>query len=143
MHLDSANYYKPVRIPWTSNDGRVCDIFIVAIPEVRDYSQADFSEAAQCYLNSLEDVSILYNQLNAVEKGAEGGFFVDSSRCLQKICTDISPIIAGYTDYDISNPPSVESLQSIAQKRNLLSPQQAVACYTEVLGYYIDYCTTG
>lgn len=142
MHLDSANYYKPVRIPWTSNDGRVCDIFIVAIPEVRDYSQADFSEAAQCYLNSLEDVSILYNQLNAVEKGAEGGFFVDSSRCLQKICTDISPIIAGYTDYDISNPPSVESLQSIAQKRNLLSPQQAVACYTEVLGYYIDYCKT-
>lgn len=36
VKLAKANYYRPVQVKWTANDGRQCDLFIIATPEKRD-----------------------------------------------------------------------------------------------------------
>lgn len=70
LKLPTRNYYLPVRVTWTANDGRQCDIFIIAIPEIRDYSKADFSKPAQMYLDLLlgNELDDFYNSLAATKK---------------------------------------------------------------------------
>lgn len=70
LKLSKNNYYLPVRVTWTANDGRQCDIFIIAIPEIWDYSRADFSKPAQMYLDLLlgNELDDFYNSLAATKK---------------------------------------------------------------------------
>lgn len=147
LKLPTKNYYLPVRVTWTANDGRQCDIFIIAIPEIQDYSKADFSEPAQMYLDLLlgSELDNFYNSLAATKKGVAGGYYIDNYRCLMRIllstdwagaCGFLDP----YKDIYSKSEDALTEVQQAFNKYSILSPEQAVAWYTNVLGYYWQYC---
>ncbi len=147
LKLPTENYYLPVRVTWTANDGRQCDIFIIAIPEIRDYSKEDFSKPAQMYLdlllgNKLDD---FYNSLAATKKGVAGGYYIDNYRCLMRILQ--SAVWSGYIsfldpykDYYSKCEDALAEVQQGLNQRSSLSPEQAAAWFTDVLEYYWKYC---
>ena len=147
LKLPTKNYYLPVRVTWTANDGRQCDIFIIAIPEIQNYSKADFSEPAQMYLDLLlgSELDNFYNSLAATKKGVAGGYYIDNYRCLMRIllstdwagaCGFLDP----YKDIYSKSEDALTEVQQAFNKYSILSPEQAVAWYTNVLGYYWQYC---
>lgn len=147
LKLPTKNYYLPVRVTWTANDGRQCDIFIIAIPEIRDYSKADFSKPAQMYLDLLlgNELDDFYNSLAATKKGVAGGYYIDNYRCLMRIlqstgwsatCGFLDP----YKDYYSKCEDALAEVQQGLNQRSSLSPEQAAAWFTNVLGYYWEYC---
>lgn len=147
LKLPTRNYYLPVRVTWTANDGRQCDIFIVAIPEKRDYSKADFSEPAQMYLDLLlgNELDDFYNSLAATKKGVAGGYYIDNYRCLMRILrssgwSGTCGFLDSYKDYYSKCEDALAEVQQGLNQRSRLSPEQATAWFTDVLGYYWEYC---
>lgn len=148
LKLPTKNYYLPVRVTWTANDGRQCDIFIIAIPEIRDYSKADFSKPAQMYLNLLlgNELDNFYNSLAATKKGVAGGYYIDNYRCLMRILQSTGDwsgyigFLDPYKDYYSKCEDALAEVQQGLNQRSRLSPEQAAAWFTNVLGYYWEYC---
>ena len=96
VKLAKANYYRPVQVKWTANDGRQCDLFIIATPEKRDYTDADYTEASIYYLESLNKVQSLYDTLSTNTKAVVGGYHPQNFRCLQKICRNYSGAVLSF-----------------------------------------------
>lgn len=146
LKLPTNNYYLPVRVTWTANDGRQCDIFIIAIPEIRDYSKADFSKPAQMYLDLLlgNELDDFYNSLAATKKGVAGGYYIDNYRCLMRILNSTNWLRAGfldsYKDYYSKSEDALAEVQQTLNQGCWFSPEQATAWFTDVLGYYWEYC---
>lgn len=146
LKLPTNNYYLPVRVTWTANDGRQCDIFIIAIPEIRDYSKADFSKPAQMYLDLLlgNELDDFYNSLAATKKGVAGGYYIDNYRCLMRILNSTNWLRAGfldsYKDYYSKSEDALAEVQQTLNQDGWFSPEQATAWFTDVLGYYWEYC---
>lgn len=147
LKLPTRNYYLPVRVTWTANDGRQCDIFIIAIPEIRDYSKADFSKPAQMYLDLLlgNELDDFYNSLAATKKGVAGGYYIDNYRCLMRILrssgwSGTGGFLDSYKDYYSKCEDALAEVQQGLNQRSRLSPKQATAWFTDVLGYYWEYC---
>lgn len=146
LKLSKNNYYLPVRVTWTANDGRQCDIFIIAIPEIRDYSRADFSKPAQMYLDLLlgNELDDFYNSLAATKKGVAGGYYIDNYRCLMRILNSTNWLRAGfldsYKDYYSKSEDALAEVQQTLNQDGWFSPEQATAWFTDVLGYYWEYC---
>lgn len=146
LKLPTNNYYLPVRVTWTANDGRQCDIFIIAIPEIRDYSKADFSKPAQMYLDLLlgNELDDFYNSLAATKKGVAGGYYIDNYRCLMRILNSTNWLCAGfldsYKDYYSKSEDALAEVQQTLNQGCWFSPEQATAWFTDVLGYYWEYC---
>ena len=146
LKLSKNNYYLPVRVTWTANDGRQCDIFIIAIPEIWDYSRADFSKPAQMYLDLLlgNELDDFYNSLAATKKGVAGGYYIDNYRCLMRILNSTNWLRAGfldsYKDYYSKSEDALAEVQQTLNQDGWFSPEQATAWFTDVLGYYWEYC---
>lgn len=142
VKLAQANYYRPVQVKWTANDGRQCDLFIIATPEIRDYTDADYTEASIYYLESLNKVQSLYDTLSTNTKAVVGGYHPQNFRCLQKICRNHSGAVLsfGWTDGYVSNPPELSAIRQNFSERSALAPDQAAAFFTDILPYYMDYC---
>ena len=135
--LEKNNYYLPVRVPWTANDGRQCDIFIVAYPEIRDYSKVSFRTAYKEYVACHDTVQALYETLAAVQKGAVGGYQINSSRCLRNAAEGVS-----YYAYSlgVAEIASETEFRKSMKQRNVLDDKQAASMYSVVMAYYMEYC---
>ena len=142
VKLAKANYYRPVQVKWIANNGRQCDLFIIAIPEIRDYTDADYTEASIYYLESLNKVQALYDVLSTSTKAVVGGYHPQNFRCLQKICRNYSGTVLsfGWSDAYVSNPPELSAIRRNFSERSALAPDQAAAFFTDILPYYMDYC---
>ncbi len=135
--LEKNNYYLPVRVPWTANDGRQCDIFIIARPEIRDYSKVGFRTAYKEYVAYHDAAQALYETLATAQKGVVGGYQINSSRCLRNANESISP----YTDnLATAEIVSETDFRKSMKQKNVLDDKQAASMYSVVMAYYMEYC---
>ena len=145
LTLGKANYYLPVRVDWIANDGRQCDLYIMAIPEFNDYNSEKYvkahTENANKIYNMRSEISQLYSELSACDKGVDGGYQIESYRCLDTACASLGlmcgsiHLLADYTflGYD-------RFLSGYLGAKHYADPTQTAYILDVVLPYYMDYC---
>ena len=145
LRLDKANYYLPVRVTWTANDGRQCDLYIMAIPEFNDYNSEKYTEAhtsnANRIYNMRGEIQQLYSALSACDKGVVGGYQIESYRCFDTACASLGlmcgsfHLLADYTfrGYD-------RFIDGYLGTKHYADPTQTAYILDVVLPYYMDYC---
>lgn len=140
VQLPKTNYYYPVRLTLSAQDGRKCPVYIVAVPEIRDYTQKDFSQAAKLHNDLLPKIASLYNALTEKSVGVVGGYHKESGNALSVFCGAFGQL-GMYISDAIINDPSEERTQESLRTKNLLNPDQAVYCMSHVLPEMMEYCS--
>ena len=146
LTLEKANYYLPVHVTWTANDGRQCDLYIMAVPETNDYTSEKYVEAyteqaKKQYGLSLE-ARALHNELAACDKGVAGGYQISSSRCLETFSSSIGPA-CGATELlaDVEWNGLDGYVARYIQNKHLADPVQGTYVLDVLVPYYMDYCS--
>ena len=143
LHLETENYYLPVRCTLTAADGRQCPIYLVAIPENRDYSGADFSAAAEQNYGLAQEAMELYETLSAAKTGVAGGYHIESGNALSIICRSFSSIGFLFNEDYLGMHTREECIEYAAGKlknQGYLDPTQAAYCMSDVFPWYMEYC---
>lgn len=152
-HLEKANYYLPVPLVIQSKDGRQCTIFIIAIPQNRDFdadSQLEqYLPAGEKYARAVAAISALYYKLLKEYDfpAVVGGAHPDARRSLITLYYGMRPYFLHFADkYRSGSGYSLTTFPTTAQEGavnlvccNCFSPAQAEAIFDTVFSYYLDY----
>lgn len=141
----TENYYLPVRQTLTAADGRQCPIYIVAVPEIRDYSGADYSQALALYSAILPRVKEADDALSRVQTGVVGGYHTEGVRALGRACDDIA-FVGFQLDTNALSGITYQGYESVEafsawnlQRNNRVDPTQAAYFMSDVLPWYLEY----
>ena len=147
--LPTLNYYLPVKQTLTSSDGRLCDIFIIAVPEVRKYHEKyrllDYRSAGELFVNTYLEMNMLYWDMyyNCDFPASLGNRNPASRRALVALSYGMQPYIVPSSPHSGVFPFGSEMRSEIAAEWLLdcgyFTPRQAEDIFESVYSYYIEY----
>ena len=148
--LPTLNYYLPVKQTITAIDGRTCDIFIIAIPELRNYSEtyniSDYLDAGSLFKEKYLEMSELYwNMYDEHDFPAvSGGPHPMARRALLAFAYGLHTFIMPQNleqgeRYPFGSEMKEEALARWLLSRGCFTPSQASSIFGTVCSYYIEY----
>ena len=152
--MPTLNYYLPVKQTLTSSDGRTCDIFIIAIPEIRNYSEkynvSDYLDSGVLFREKYLEINELYWNMydNYDFPAMPGGFHPMARRALMALAHGMNGFLIpknavsygmGFP-FDSSMKPEITA--AWLQATGYFTPIQSEHIFNIVYSYYIEYVKT-